>query len=134
MRGPDESPEPRVPADHPLRAIRVLTDDVLRSMSHSVRPQSGARLAGSGRRRYSGAVVLARTDLTLDFKVVAGNFDGRDERKLLAKAISGWKGGQRAAHFGAEPVPVRGHRGPEADRKRLSVRLRLGRHSTGSSS
>ena len=34
-----------------------------------------------------------REDLTLDFKLVAGNFDGRDERKLLAKAISGWKGG-----------------------------------------
>ena len=85
-------------------------------------------------RRLERAEVLAfvtdrrREDLTLDFKVVAGNFDGRDERKLLAKAISGWKGGQRAAHFGAEPVPVRGHRGPEADRKRLSVRLRLGRH------
>ena len=41
-----------------------------------------------------------------------------------------WNSGQRAAHFGAEPAPVRGHRGPEADRKRLSVRLRLGRHST----
>ena len=42
MRGPDEQtqhmfsyllPEQRVPADHPLRAIRVLTDDALRSMS-----------------------------------------------------------------------------------------------------
>ena len=42
MRGDDEqtghmfsclSPEQRVPADHPLRAIRSLTDDVLRSMS-----------------------------------------------------------------------------------------------------
>ena len=42
MRGPDEqtqhmfsylSPEQRVPADHPLRAIRALTDDALRSMS-----------------------------------------------------------------------------------------------------
>ena len=42
MRGPDEqtehmfsylSPEQRVPADHPLRAIRALTDDSLRSMS-----------------------------------------------------------------------------------------------------
>ena len=42
MRGPDEqtqhmfsylSPEQRVPADHPLRAIRALTDDGLRSMS-----------------------------------------------------------------------------------------------------
>ena len=42
MRGPDEqtqhmfsylSPEQRVPADHPLRAIRTLTDDALRSMS-----------------------------------------------------------------------------------------------------
>ena len=85
-------------------------------------------------RRLERAEVLVfvtdrrREDLTLDFKVVAGNFDGRDERKLLAKTISGWKGGQRAAHFDAEPVPVRGHRGPEADRKRLSVRLRLGRH------
>ena len=42
MRGPDEqtqhmfsylSPEQRVPADHPLRAIRALTDEALRSMS-----------------------------------------------------------------------------------------------------
>ena len=42
MRGPDEqaqhmfsylSPEQRVPADHPLRAIRALTDGALRSMS-----------------------------------------------------------------------------------------------------
>ena len=42
MRGPDEqtqhmfsylSPEQRVPADHPLHAIRALTDDALRSMS-----------------------------------------------------------------------------------------------------
>ena len=42
MRGPDEqtqhmfsylSPEQRVPADHPLRAVRALTDDALRSMS-----------------------------------------------------------------------------------------------------
>ena len=41
MRGPDEqtqhmfsylSPEQRVPADHPLRAVRALTDDALRSM------------------------------------------------------------------------------------------------------
>ena len=62
-----------------------------------------------------------REDLTLDFKLVAGNFDGRDERKLLAKAISGWKGGQRAAHFGAEPVPVRGHWRPEADRRHCPV-------------
>ena len=54
-------------------------------------------------RRLERAEVLVfvtdrrREDLTLDFKVVAGNFDGRDERKLLAKTISGWKGGQRAA-------------------------------------
>ena len=42
MRGPDEqtqhtftylSPEQRVPADHPLRAICALTDEALRSMS-----------------------------------------------------------------------------------------------------
>ena len=42
MRGPDEqtqhifsylSPEQQVPADHPLRAIRALTDEALRSMS-----------------------------------------------------------------------------------------------------
>ena len=42
MRGPDEqthhmfsylSPEQRVPADHPLRAIRALTDEALRTMS-----------------------------------------------------------------------------------------------------
>ena len=42
MRGPDEqtqhmfsylSPEQRVPADHPLRAVRALTDEALRSMS-----------------------------------------------------------------------------------------------------
>ena len=42
MRGPDEQtqhmfsyllPEQRVPADHPLRAIRALTDEALRSMS-----------------------------------------------------------------------------------------------------
>ena len=42
MRGADEqtqhmfsylSPEQRVPADHPLRAIRALTDEALRSMS-----------------------------------------------------------------------------------------------------
>ena len=42
MRGPDEqtqhmfsylSPEQRVPADHPLRAIRAPTDAALRSMS-----------------------------------------------------------------------------------------------------
>ena len=42
MRGPDEqtqhmfsylSPEQRVPADHPLRAIRALTDEALRSMT-----------------------------------------------------------------------------------------------------
>ena len=42
MRGPDDqtghmfsylSPEQRVPADHPLRAIRALTDTALRSMS-----------------------------------------------------------------------------------------------------
>ena len=42
MRGPDEqtqhmfsylSPEQRVPADHPLRTVRALTDDALRSMS-----------------------------------------------------------------------------------------------------
>ena len=42
MRGDDEqtshmfsyvSPEQRVPADHPLRAIRALTDEALRSLS-----------------------------------------------------------------------------------------------------
>ena len=42
MRGPDEqthhmfsylSPEQRVPADHPLRAIRALTDHALKTMS-----------------------------------------------------------------------------------------------------
>ncbi len=42
MRGHDEqsthmfsylSPEQRVPADHPLRAVRVLTDEALRTMS-----------------------------------------------------------------------------------------------------
>ena len=45
MRGPDEqtqhmfsylSPEQRVPADHPLRAIRALTDEALRSMSRQL--------------------------------------------------------------------------------------------------
>ena len=44
-----------------------------------------------------------REDLTLDLKVVAGNFDGRDERKLLAKAISGWK----AANVPRASVPSR---------------------------
>ena len=42
MRGDDEhsghlftylSPEQRVPADHPLRAIRTMTDDALRRLS-----------------------------------------------------------------------------------------------------
>ena len=42
MRGPDErsdflfsylSPEQRVPADHPLRSIRTMTDDALKRMS-----------------------------------------------------------------------------------------------------
>jgi hypothetical protein len=42
MRGDDERPdamfsyvsaEERIPADHPLRAIRVLVDDILREMS-----------------------------------------------------------------------------------------------------
>ena len=42
MRGPDEqtqhvfsylSPEQRVPTDHPLRGLRALTDEALRSMS-----------------------------------------------------------------------------------------------------
>jgi hypothetical protein len=48
MRGPDEqtqhmfrylSPEQRVPADHPLRAIRALTDAAL----HSLSPRSPGR-------------------------------------------------------------------------------------------
>jgi transposase len=54
MRGDDErsshlfsylSPEQRVPADHPLRAIRTITDDALRRMS----PQFEALYASTGR-------------------------------------------------------------------------------------
>jgi transposase len=54
MRGDDErsshlfsylSPEQRVPADHPLRAIRTMTDDALRRMS----PRFEALYASTGR-------------------------------------------------------------------------------------
>ena len=54
MRGPDEqtphmfsylSPEQRVPADHPLRAIRALTDAVL----HSLSPRFAGLYATTGR-------------------------------------------------------------------------------------
>ena len=54
MRGDDEqsghlfsylSPEQRVPADHPLRTIRVMTDDVLRRLS----PRFDAISATTGR-------------------------------------------------------------------------------------
>ena len=54
MRGDDQqsghlfsyfSPEPRVRADHPLRAIRQMTDDALRQLS----PQFAAIYAKSGR-------------------------------------------------------------------------------------
>ena len=47
MRGDDDrsshpfsylSPEQRVPADHPLRAIRTMTDDALRRMSPRFKP------------------------------------------------------------------------------------------------
>ena len=46
MRGHDEqtthmfsylSPEQRVPADHPLRAVRALTDEALQTMSRPIR-------------------------------------------------------------------------------------------------
>lgn len=54
MRGDDQqsghlfsdlSPEQRVPADHPLRAIRLMTDEALRQLS----PQFEAIYAKSGR-------------------------------------------------------------------------------------
>ena len=54
MRGPDEqtqhmssylSPEQRVPADHPLRAIRALTDAAL----HSLSPRCAGLYATTGR-------------------------------------------------------------------------------------
>lgn len=54
MRGDDQhtdalfsylSPEQRVPADHPLRPIRRMTDDALRRMS----PQFGRLYASTGR-------------------------------------------------------------------------------------
>src|ERR1700676_2629374 len=54
MRGPDQkqdavfsylSPEERVPADHPLRKIRTLVDDVLKDMS----PQFGKLYSDVGR-------------------------------------------------------------------------------------
>ena len=54
MRGDDEqsghlfsylSPEQRVPADHPLRPIRVMTDDALRRLS----PRFDAIYATTGR-------------------------------------------------------------------------------------
>ena len=54
MRGDDEqtgylfsylSPEQRVPADHPLRAIRTMTDDALRRLS----PRFETMYANTGR-------------------------------------------------------------------------------------
>jgi hypothetical protein len=54
VRGPDQkqdavfsylSPEERVPADHPLRKIRALVDDVLKDMS----PQFGKLYSDVGR-------------------------------------------------------------------------------------
>ena len=54
MRGDDEqsghlfsylSPEQRVPADHPLRGIRTMTDDALRRLS----PRFDAIYATTGR-------------------------------------------------------------------------------------
>ena len=64
MRGPDEqtqhmfsylSPEQRVPADHPFRAIRALTDDALRSMS----PQFRTPVLGDGSSLDPAGVVAA---------------------------------------------------------------------------
>ena len=64
MRGDDQqsghlfsylSPEERVPADHPLRAIRQMTDEALRQLS----PQFEAIYAKSGRPSVPSSSALA---------------------------------------------------------------------------
>jgi hypothetical protein len=65
MRGDDRQPdamfsyvsaEQRVPADHPLRAVRALVDDVLREMS----PEFDGLYARVGRRPFRPSGCCAR--------------------------------------------------------------------------
>ena len=65
MRGADEqsgplfsdlSPEQRVPADHPLRAIRTMTDEALRRMS----PRFEAMYAKTGRASTRRSICCGR--------------------------------------------------------------------------
>jgi len=81
MRGPDQkqdavfsylSPEERVPADHPLRKIRTLVDDVLKDMS----PQFGKLYSDVGRPSIAPERLLRALLLQIFYSV-------RSERLLM---------------------------------------------------
>ena len=75
MRGKDEqqldvfsyvSPEQRVPQDHPLRSLRVMTDEALRSCSHGS-TSCMPRLDGPRLRRRS-SLLMEQLDYNLLFR------------------------------------------------------------------
>jgi transposase len=83
MRGDDQqqgamfsyiSPEQRVPADHPLRPIRQMVDDVLRGLS----PQFDAVYARTGRPSIAPEKLLRALLLPLLYSV-------RSERQLIER-------------------------------------------------
>lgn len=99
MRGDDEqsghlfshlSPEQRVPADHPLRTIRVMTDDALRRLSLRF---SEERISGSGLRLTDGR--MAMRGFVRAAAVPGANDSTCRPRTLAAAAAERLTGGHR---------------------------------------
>ena len=89
MRGHDEqtahmfsylSPEQRVPADHPLRAVRALTDEALQTMSR----RFASLYATTGRPSIPPEQLLRALLLQVLYTV-------RSERLLMEAYYSGWR-------------------------------------------
>ena len=152
MRGPDEqtqhifsylSPGQRVPADHPLRAIRALTDDALRSMS----PQSERLYSAMGRPSIPPEQLLRALLLQVLYTVRSERlFMEELDYNLLFRWFVGLNMDDPVWHpttLYEEPGPAAGRRGcgnllrcdpPSGPAGRSAVRriLHRGRHATGS--
>ena len=100
--------EQRVPQDHPLRAVRKLTDAVLRSLS----PEFDALYADSGRPSIAPEYILRALLLQVFYSVRSERLAGRADRLQPAVSLVRGPGHGRC---GVEPCGVLQEPRPVAD-------------------
>ena len=152
MRGPDEqtqhmfsylSPEQRVPADHPLRAIRALTDEALRSLSAQLARlvlDDGSAVDPAG---AVAAGVAAASALHGPKRAAVDGGTRRQPAVPVVRRVAHGRPGLAPDDLYEEPGPAAGRRGcggllrrdrPSSPGGRSALRraLHRGRHAVGS--